>query len=88
MTKAGTYPLSDIAWIRIHHNTKRRKCNKTGLKQLLKDSGGDLIFNAAIFLKSGKECTHVKANGEVKHEPKGYSAWAISWNTPIIRAVW
>lgn len=82
MTKAGTIPLSDIEWIRIHYNTKRRKCNKSGLKQLLQDSGGDLIFNAAIFLKDGSECTHVKANGKVKHKPEGYSAWAISWNAP------
>lgn len=82
MTKAGTIPLSDIEWIRIHYNTKRRKCNKSGLKQLLKDSGGDLILNAAIFLKNGSACTHMKADGIVKHKPAGYSAWAISWTKP------
>lgn len=79
MTKAGTYPLSDIAWIRIHFNTQRRPCTKAGLKKLLEDADGDLIMTAAIFLKSGKPCTHLKAGGIVKHRPEGYSAWAISW---------
>lgn len=82
MTRAGVYPLSDIAWIRIHYNTKRRKNTKSGLKLLLQDSGGDLILTPAIFLKNGSACTHVKAEGEVKHKPEGYSAWAISWTEP------
>ena len=89
MTRAGTIPLSDIEWIRIQFNTKRRKCTKSGLKQLLQDSGGDLIFNAAIFLRSGLPCCHLKADGEVKCKPE-YTAWAISWNTPLdfcVRAV-
>lgn len=81
MTRAGVIPLSDIAWIKIHFNTKRRKNNKTGLKLILTDSGGDLVFNAAVFLRSGAPCCHLKANGEVLCKPN-YTAWAISWNTP------
>lgn len=81
MTRAGTIQLSDIAWIKIHFNTKRRKNTKDGLKQLLKDTGGDLIMNAAIFLKNGKPCCHLKADGIVKCKPN-YTAWGISWNTP------
>ena len=86
MTRAGTIPLSDIEWIRIHFNTKRRKSTKAGLRQLLSDSGGDLILNAAIFLKSGNPCCHLKADGVVKCKPD-YTTWAISWNTPADFAV-
>ena len=81
MTRAGTIPLSDIEWIKIHFNTKRRASTKAGLKQLLSDTGGDLILNAAIFLKNGNPCCHLKADGVVKCKPN-YSAWAIAWNTP------
>lgn len=81
MTRAGTIPLSDIAWIKIHFNTKRRKNNKTGLKLILTDSGGDLVFNAAIFLRSGDPCCHLKANGKVLCTPN-YKAWCIAWDTP------
>lgn len=82
MTRAGTVPLLDIEWIRIHFNTRRRKSSKAGLKLLLQDTGGDLIMNAAIFLKSGVPCCHLKADGVVKCRPEGYSAWAISWDAP------
>jgi len=81
MTKAGTIPLSDIAWIRIHFNTKKRRNNKAGLKQILQDCGGDVIMNAAIFLKNGDPCCHLKADGSVKCKPD-YTTWAICWNTP------
>lgn len=81
MTKSGTISLSDIEWIKIHFNTKRRACTKAGLKQLLTDSGGDLIMNAAIFLWSGNPCCHLKADGVVKCKPD-YGAWSIAWNTP------
>lgn len=80
MTKAGMIPLSDIAWIRIHFNAKRRKCTKAGLKLLLQDSGGDLIFTGPIFLRNEKPCTHLKTNGTVKWTTKEHNAWAISWN--------
>ncbi len=81
MTRAGTIPLSDIEWIKIHFNTLKRKSTKAGLKQLLTDTGGDLIMNAAIFLNTGKPCCHLKADGVVKCAPS-YTAWGISWNTP------
>lgn len=81
MTRAGTIPLSEIEWIKIHFNTRRRKSNKAGLQQLLTDTGGDLILNAAIFLWSGKPCCHLKADGVVKCKPD-YGAWAISWDSP------
>lgn len=81
MTKAGTIPLSDLEWIRIHFNTKKRKSTKAGLKQLLTDTGGDLIMNAAIFLKNWNPCCHLKADGVVKCKPN-YTAWGISWNNP------
>lgn len=79
MTRAGYFPLSDIEWIHIHFNTKRRKNTKAGLQQLLKDTGGDLIVNAAIFLRNGTPCCHLKADGVVKCKPN-YTAWGISWN--------
>lgn len=81
MTRAGIIPLSDIEWIRIHFNTKRRKSTKSGLKQLLAETGGDLILNAAIFLRSGDPCCHLKVGGLVKCKPN-YTAWAISWDKP------
>lgn len=81
MTRAGTIPLSDIEWIRIHFNTKRRACTKNGLKQILADSGADMVFNAAIFLRNGNPCCHLKSNGDVKCKPD-YTAWAISWDKP------
>ena len=81
MTRAGTIPLSDLEWLRIHFNTKKRKNTKAGLKQLLADTNGDLIMNAAIFLSNGNPCCHLKANGVIKCKPN-YTAWGISWNTP------
>lgn len=81
MTRAGTIPLSDIEWIRIHLNAKKRKSTKAGLQQLLTDTGGDIIMNGAIFLSSGKPCCHLKADGVVKCKPS-YTAWGISWNNP------
>jgi hypothetical protein len=79
MTRAGTIPLSDIEWIQVHFNTKRRKSTKSGLQQLLADAGGDIIMNAAIFLRNGAPCCHLKADGVVKCQPS-YTAWGISWN--------
>ena len=79
MTRAGTIPLSDIAWIKIHFNTQRRACTKNGLQKLLADTGGDMICNAAIFLKGGNPCCNLKADGVVKCKPN-YSAWSISWD--------
>lgn len=81
MTRAGTVPLSDIESIKIYFNTKKRKSTKTNLKKILKEEGGDFIMNAAIFLRSGKPCCHLKADGVIKCKPN-YSAWAIAWNEP------
>lgn len=82
MVKSGTIALSDIEWIKIYFNIKRRGNSKSGLKLLLNECGGDYLLNAAIFLRNGKPCCHLKADGEVKCNP-GYKAWAISWNTPL-----
>lgn len=81
MTRAGTIPLSDIAWIKVHFNTRQRKNTKAGLRQLLADVGGDIIINAAIFLRNGNPCCHLKADGSVKCKPD-YTAWGISWDEP------
>ena len=48
---------------------------------MLAEIGGDFIMNTAIFLRSGKPCCHLKADGSVKCKPN-YAAWGISWNTP------
>lgn len=87
MTRAGTIPLSDIERIQIY--TKGCKSTKANLKKILKETGGDFITNAAIFLRSGKPCCHLKVAGKVQHNP-GYQAWCISWDTPenfAVRAI-
>ena len=81
MTKAGVIPLSDIEWIRIYPNEKRKKNNKSGLKWMLDNAGGDLIMGAAIFLKNGDPCCHLKIDGKVECRPD-YTTWAIAWNEP------
>lgn len=80
MTRAGTIPLSEIEWVKIYFNTKKRKSTTTNLKRMLTETGGDFIMNAAIFLRSGKPCCHLKSAGSVKCKPN-YTAWGISWNT-------
>ena len=80
MTRAGTIPLSDIEWVRIYFNTKRRKSTLSNLKRMLAETGGDFLMNAAIFLRSGAPCCHLKADGTVQCKPN-YTAWGISWNT-------
>ena len=84
MTRAGTIPLSDIERIQIY--TTGCKSTKANLKKILKETGGDFITNAAIFLKSGKPCCHLKVGGKVQCNP-GYQAWCISWDTPANFAV-
>lgn len=79
MTRAGTIPLSSIERIQIYFNTKRYKSTTYNLKRILTETGGDFIMNAAIFLRSGKPCCHLKADGVVKCSPS-YRAWAIAWN--------
>jgi hypothetical protein len=86
MTRAGTIPLSDIERIQIYFNTGKLKSTKANLKKILKQEGGEFITNAAIFLRSGAPCCHLKVCGEVSHNP-GYRAWCISWDTPANFAV-
>ena len=81
MTRAGTIPLSEIEWVKIYFNSKRLRSTTTNLKRMLTETGGDFMMNAAIFLRSGKPCCHLKADGSVKCKPN-YTALGISWNTP------
>ena len=80
MTRAGTYPLSEIEWVKIYFNTRKLRSTTTNLKRMLTETGGDFLMNAAIFLRSLKPCCHLKADGVVKCKPN-YTAWGISWNT-------
>lgn len=79
MTRAGTFPLSSIAAIQIYTTKKRN--NVSGLKAILKETGGTFVMGGPIFLKSYKACCHLRANGVVHCKPN-YSAWGISWNKP------
>ena len=79
MTRAGVIPLSDIAQIQIY--TGIVKNTKSGMLGILKDTGGTLVVNGPIFLRSLKPCCHLKVNGAVKCAPD-YTAWGVSWNTP------
>lgn len=81
MTRAGTYPLSEIEWVKIYFNTRKLRSTTNNLKRMLTETGGDFLMNASIFLRSGKPCCHLKADGAVKFKP-AYQAWGISWNTP------
>lgn len=79
MTRAGTIPPSDIARIQVY--AKKRRNTKAGLKQVLKETGGDIVMNGPVFLKGYKPCCHLKADGKVLCQP-AYSVWGISWNGP------
>lgn len=81
MTRGGTIPLSHIEWVKIYFNTRRLRSTENNLKRMLRETGGDILMNAAIFLRSGKPCCHLKAAGEVKCRPD-YTAWGISWDNP------
>ena len=80
MTRAGTYPLSEIEWVKIYFNTRKLRSTTNNLKRMLTETGGDFLMNATIFLRSGKPCCHLKSAGSVKCKPN-YTAWGISWNT-------
>lgn len=79
MTIVDAIPLSDIEWVKIYFNTKKRKSTMDNLKRMLTETGGDFMMNSAIFLRSMKPCCHLKADGSVKCKPN-YTAWGISWN--------
>lgn len=85
MTRTGTIPLSDIASIQIYQG--RVKNNKSGLKSVLKETGGTFVMGGPIFLRALKPCCHLKADGNVLYCPPNYNAWAISWDTPANFAV-
>ena len=86
MTRAGTVPLSSIERIQIYYKTKKN--TKANLKQILKDTGGDMVFNGSFFLNTLKPCCHLKVDGVVKCTPN-YKALAITWNTPEdFRVAW
>ena len=80
MTRAGTIPLSELEWVKIYFNTRKLRSTTNNLKRMLTETGGDFLMNAAIFLRSGAPCCHLKADGTVKCKPN-YTAWGISWNT-------
>lgn len=79
MTRAGTIPLSELEWVKIYFNTRKLRSTTNNLKRMLLETGGDFIMNVAIFLRSGKPCCHLKADGVVKCKPN-YAAWGISWD--------
>ena len=79
MTRAGIIPLSSIERIQIY--TKGCKSTKANLKKILKETGGDFITNGSIFLRNGKPCCHLRADGKTLCTPS-YRAWAISWTEP------
>lgn len=81
---AGTIPLSEIERIQIYD--KKRRNTKASMKQILKETGGDIVMTGPIFLKSYKPCCHLKINGKVLYKPD-YTAWAISWDSPANFAV-
>ena len=96
MTRAGTIPPQDIQWLRVYFNTKHLKSTKANLQKMLRETGGDCICNAAIFLwdnqakkkgyssrnaKALQPACHLKADGKVYKAP-AYRAWGISWNDP------
>lgn len=76
---SGTIPLSDIERIEIYN--KKRRNTKAGMKQVMKETGGDIIMTPAIFLRTLKPCCHLKADGKVLCAPN-YTAWAIAWTDP------
>lgn len=76
----GTVSLSDIERIQIYN--KKRRNTKAGMKQVMKETGGDIVISGPIFLKSYKACCHLKTNGKVLCQPD-YQAWAIAWTRPL-----
>lgn len=79
MTRAGTIPLSDIERIQIYEGKVRN--SKSGLKSILKKTGGTFVMGGPIFLRTFNVCCHLSIDGEVIFDP-GYQAWCISWNKP------
>ena len=76
---SGTIPLFEIERIQIYY--KKKKNTKAGMREILSETGGDIVMNAAFFLTNLNPCCHLKVDGGVKCAPS-YKAWAITWNTP------
>ena len=51
-TRAGTVPLSDLQWVRVYFNTKRLRSTTANLKRMLAETGGVVICNGSIFMRS------------------------------------
>lgn len=76
MTRAGTIPLSGIERIEIYQNKKRYK--ESQIATILKETGGDLIFNGTIFSwTTYKPLCHCKAAGAVLCNPN-YSVYGMT----------
>ena len=76
MTRAGTIPLSSIERIEIYQNKKKYK--ESQLATILKETGGDLIFNGTIFSwTTYKPLCHCKAAGAVLCNPN-YSVYGMT----------
>lgn len=85
MTRAGTIPLSEIGRIEIYENTK--KYRQHSLAKLLKETGGDFLFNGTIFSWSTyKPLCHCKASGKILCKPN-YNVWGMNLGTQIAEAI-
>ena len=80
-TRAGTVPLSDLQFLKIHFYKRRLRSTPANLRKMLAETGGDAICNGSIFLRELSPACHLKADGKI-HKAPNYRAWAISWNTP------
>jgi len=80
MTRAGTIPLSNIERIEIYQNKKKYRENQ--LASILKETGGDLIFNGTIFSwTTYKPLMPTKADGNVLCS-QPWKAYGVSWDRP------
>lgn len=85
MTRAGTIPLSEIERIEIYENTK--KYREYSLATVLKETGGDFIFNGTIFAWSTyKPLCHCKSSGKILCKPD-YNVWGMNLGTQIAEAI-
>ncbi len=80
MIRAATVPLEEIERIQIYVN--RKKYTERQMGTILKETGGDLMFNGTIFSWSAyKPLTHCKADGTVLCKPD-YSVYGLAWDGP------
>lgn len=81
MTYNGTIKKSDMIKLGFYFNTKRYPESK--IATMLKESGGDIIMNASIFLRTGKPACYLKADGVQKCTPT-YGAYGLAWSNPPV----